>query len=290
MPHSPTGYDDPRHTLLDVLSCPHCGDRFRHEDGTLRCGAGHSFDIARHGYVGLLTGNAHAGSGDAASMVQARVAFLRAGHYAPLSATLARLAAAHCGGCRVVLDAGTGTGYYLAELLDALPGAVGLGLDTSKHALRRAGSAHPRAGAASWDVWRPLPVATRSVDLVLNVFAPRNAPEFHRVLRPHGALLVATPSPRHLAELRTAVGTLAVDEAKEERLRHALSGYFLRERTEEREYAVRLPADDLSRLVSMGPTARHLGPDELDRRIALLDGPLDVTVSFVVSVYRKIAP
>ena len=59
----------------------------------------------------------------------------------------------------LVLDAGTGTGCYLAGVLDALPAATGLGLDVSKPALRRAARAHPRAGAVLADLWRPLPVA-----------------------------------------------------------------------------------------------------------------------------------
>src|SRR5688572_30940209 len=39
-------------------------------------------------------------------------------------------------GC--ILDLGAGTGWYLARVLDRLPGRIGLALDLSKHALRRA--------------------------------------------------------------------------------------------------------------------------------------------------------
>ena len=44
--------------------------------GALRCAAGHSFDIARQGYVNLVPGRA-----DTPEMVEARDAFLRAGHF-----------------------------------------------------------------------------------------------------------------------------------------------------------------------------------------------------------------
>ncbi|MEU6683513.1 hypothetical protein [Streptomyces sp. NPDC046832] len=54
------------------------------------------------------------------------------------------------------------------------------------------------------------------------MFAPRNGPEFHRVLGPDGTLLVVTPTGRHLRELRGPVGLLAVDPRKEERLRRSL--------------------------------------------------------------------
>lgn len=109
-------------------------------------------------------------------MVQARAAFLRTGHYAPFTRALARLVAQLCPPGGTVLDAGAGTGHYLAAVSDALPSPVGLGLDTSPCALRRAARSHPRAQAAGRDIWQPLPVRSGSVDLVLNVFAPATVP------------------------------------------------------------------------------------------------------------------
>ena len=44
-------------------------------------------------------------------------------------------------------------------VLAALPDAVGLALDVSKPALRRAARAHPRAAAALADTWQRLPLA-----------------------------------------------------------------------------------------------------------------------------------
>ena len=67
-----------------LLACPVCGNRLAvAPDGSaLRCGAGHSFDRARQGYVPLLPPGHRAPSGDSAEMVADRVAFLDAGHYA----------------------------------------------------------------------------------------------------------------------------------------------------------------------------------------------------------------
>ena len=56
---------------------------------------------------------------------------------------------------------------------------------------------------------------------MLSVFGPRNAAEIRRVLAPGGALLVATPGPGHLAELRPALGLIGIDERKAERLADA---------------------------------------------------------------------
>ncbi|MGW1475442.1 putative RNA methyltransferase, partial [Streptomyces olivaceus] len=158
--------------LLDTLRCPVCGAALRPAQGALRCPTGHTFNIARQGYVSLLTG-ARALSGDDTAMVQARTRFLATGTYAPVSQVLTHLAAEAVSTRGTVLDAGCGTGYYLAGVLDRLPTARGLGLDASVQALRSAARSHERAAAASWDVFRPFPLADQAVDVVLNVFAPR---------------------------------------------------------------------------------------------------------------------
>jgi 23S rRNA (guanine745-N1)-methyltransferase len=290
MPTMPpgTGRRRPSDRLLTVLACPLCPADLERADGALRCANRHTFDIARHGYVSLLTGHRRPASADSADMVRCRGSFLRAGHYDPLARTLAELATELAPSDATVLDAGAGTGHYLAGVLDALPEALGLGLDSSAHALRAAARAHARGEAARWDVWRPWPVRTGCAHLVLNVFAPRNGPEFHRVLHPDGALLVVTPTDRHLRELQDVVGLLTVDPRKEERLRRTLEAHFTHERTEPLEYAMNLTAEDVAALVTMSPAAHHIGAAELGRRVAELetDAPARVTASFVASVHR----
>ncbi|SOR80430.1 23S rRNA (guanine(748)-N(1))-methyltransferase [Streptomyces chartreusis NRRL 3882] len=169
--HPGPGRRRPSDRLLTVLTCPLCPSGLERADGALRCAGRHTFDIARHGYVSLLTGHRRAASADSAAMVRCRASFLRAGHYDPLARALARLATELAPPDAVVLDAGAGTGHYLASVLDALPGAMGLGLDSSAHALRAAARAHARGEAAGWDVWQPWPVRSGSAHLVLNVFA-----------------------------------------------------------------------------------------------------------------------
>ncbi|MFI1827345.1 putative RNA methyltransferase [Streptomyces sp. NPDC020412] len=275
--------------MLSVLLCPVCSAPFEAVERTLRCPARHTFDIARQGYVGLLTGHRGPATADAPAMVRARTAFLNAGHYAPLATALAARATALAPTPdATLLDAGVGTGHYLAAALDALPAATGLGLDTSPHALRSAARIHPRAAAASWDVWRPLPLHTDSVHLLLNVFAPRNAPEFHRVLHPTGTLLVVTPTPTHLHELRTTLDLLNVDPTKEDRLHQTLSTTFRREDVQTLEYVIHLPAPDVLNLVTMTPSAHHISAETLHTRVAALPNPQPVTVSFTVSTFRPL--
>ena len=269
---------------LDLLRCPTCRTRRLHPHrSALRCSAGHTFDIARHGYASLLAGT-RATSGDDAAMVQARDRFLSTGTYAPIRNAAVRLAADAVSEQATVVDVGCGTGYYLAGVLDHLPGARGLGLDTSVRALRSAARAHARAAAVAWDVFRPFPLADGVADVVLDVFAPRNPAEFHRVLRPTGRLIVVRPTGRHLAELRGRLPAMVtIDPAKEQRLHRVLDPFFKAAVTELVEYHATLTRPDAVDLVAMTPSAHHVSRADLNDDGLLPD---QVTVSVLATAYR----
>ncbi|MFE5585206.1 putative RNA methyltransferase [Kitasatospora sp. NPDC056531] len=274
------------------LACPHCAQALTRHERSLRCPAGHSFDLAKQGYVSLLAGDAHTGTGDTAEMVAARADFLAAGHYRPIADALAEaasaaLAAPAAAAEGLVADLGAGTGHYLAHVLDALPGRVGAALDISKYALRRAAKAHPRIGAVVCDAWRPLPLRDASADLMLNVFAPRNGPEIRRVLRPGGTLLLVSPTARHLRELVAALGLLSVDEDKQRRIDEKLGPHLTPVEQRDVEFTLRLAPQDVRTVVGMGPSAWHTDPDRLAAALAGLPDPVEVTASVTVAGYRR---
>jgi 23S rRNA (guanine745-N1)-methyltransferase len=280
--------------ILARLRCPVCAEPLAEATaGTaraLRCPRRHSFDVARQGYVNLLAGRAPH-SGDSAEMVAARADFLAAGHYDTIAAALAATAGEIVAGsrrpaCPLVVDAGAGTGWYLAAVLAALPDAVGLALDVSKPALRRAARAHERAAAALADTWQRLPLADHSAAVLLNVFAPRNGPEFHRVLEPAGALLVVTPAADHLAELIDALGLLRVDPAKADRVAGSLGAHFTEESGTVHRTGLSLTRTEVATLVGMGPSAWHTEPARLAERIAALPEPVPVTLAVRLGVHR----
>jgi 23S rRNA (guanine745-N1)-methyltransferase len=267
--------------IVARLRCPVCREALSEFPGGLGCPAGHRFDLARQGYVNLLAGRVPA-SPDTTEMVSARSSVLAAGYFGPVADGLAAAAADLAPPDGFVADVGAGTGYYLAAVLDRLPGHLGLALDVSTPAVRRAARAHPRADAVAADTWHGLPLADGCADLVLNVFAPRNGAEFHRVLRPSGGLLVVTPRPDHLAGLEPPV---AVDSAKAERLHAALGPWFRLAGQTEHAYEVTVSGADAHRLVAMGPSARHEPPDALARRLASLPDRLTATISVTLSHY-----
>ncbi|WP_155374496.1 putative RNA methyltransferase [Catellatospora vulcania] len=279
--------------MTDALRCPVCAQPLTRTDPTLRCPNNHSFDLNKHGYVTLGTGR-KLPEGDTPAMVAARTAFLSAAHYLPLATTLTNLVDHELmarvdgvsrpqlhdqrgGTVPLVVDLGAGTGYYLAAVLDGWTQAQGLAFDVSKAALRRAAKAHPRAGAVLADTWGTLPLADDSVDLLLNVFAPRNGTQMRRVLKPGGLLVVVTPTERHLAELRERLGLLSVDPSKAERLAHELRD-FTQTGEQLLEWDLHLTATQADDLIAMGPNAFH----SQSRATA----PVTCTASVRIGTYR----
>ena len=198
-------------TGFDALLCPLDGDSLQRHDASWRCPAGHSFDIARQGYVHLLPvqNKRSRDPGDSREMVGARARFLETGFYQPLAAAVVRAAleGLPTDAPASLLDAGCGEGYYLRRLAAAAgPGhaLALLGLDISKWAVLVAARADPRP---TWVVASnaALPVPAQGIDRVLCIFGFPVYPEFARVLKPGGEVLRADPGPAHLREMREII-------------------------------------------------------------------------------------
>jgi len=174
----------------------------------------------------------------------------------------------------------------LAGVLGRFPDAVGVVLDSSPYAARRAARAHPRAVAVVADSWARLPVRDGAVDRVLVVFAPRNGPETARVLRPDGRLVVVTPAADHLGEIVGPLGLLRVDPDKAARLATSLEPHLQPVGTASFRTELGLDRAAVATLVGMGPHARHLGRTALQDALGRLIEPVRVTVSVDIATYR----
>jgi SAM-dependent methyltransferase len=271
--------------VVSALRCPVCGDTLGLSTRTASCSRGHAFDLAKQGYLNLLPSGSTGIEGDSAAMIDARVDFLGAGHYAPIRDALIKQTPAGDG---LVVEVGAGTAYYLAGVVDAVPGRIGLALDVSRYAARRAAKVDPRIGSVVCDAWRELPLQDDAARVLLNVFAPRNAAEMARVLSPRGVLLVVTPNQGHLTELIGVLGMVRVDEEKERRLAETLTGHFERLGSELVEVVMRLDHAAVERLVAMTPSARHIAGEGLAARLAVLAQPVEVTLSVTLSSWQPV--
>ena len=259
----------------DILCCPLDQLPLRQQGNGMGCENGHRFDIARQGYINLLSAGDKRSKdpGDGGDMVVARREFLEGGHYEPIADKLAELVTPLLADVPVIVDAGCGEGYYLEYLVQQIASCsraepTVVGFDISKWAVQAATRRLP----ATWMVAsnRNIPIADHCVDLLLSLFGFPAYDSFLRVLKPSGVLLLASAGPRHLLELREVIyPTVKISESRE--LQQAQAGGFSLVETITLQYTTApLSQGEIGQLLGMTP---HLfrASREGKERAALLD-------------------
>ncbi|OOV86576.1 putative RNA methyltransferase [Oceanospirillum linum] len=197
------------------LICPLDQQPLALDGGSLKCLGGHSFDIAKQGYVNLLPVQKKKSKdpGDSKEMIQARQRFLQAGLYQPISDQLNQLVSEQLelsGTDGVtILDAGCGEGYYLSRLatenqLTGMDQVELLGVDISKWGVQ---AATKYQLPITWVVGSnaQLPIESATVDLIICMFGFWQPEWFTKVLKPGGKIILAESGMDHLMELREII-------------------------------------------------------------------------------------
>ncbi|WP_301924698.1 methyltransferase domain-containing protein [Corynebacterium glaucum] len=282
--------------IVDVLADPVDLSPLRGADDFSRLvsESGHSYDVARQGYVTLAGGKGLNHDGDSLEMVQSREAFLSQGYFAPFVEAVTEAVedvletSAPDVAEPVILEVGAGTGYYLSHTLDTVEGSRGVGLDISVPAAKHLAKSHPRVGAVVADVWERIPLIDGSAHAITVIFAPRNPAEFRRVLVDGGEAVILTADQGHLDELREPLGILGVEEGKLERMLEQAQGYLTPVGDAELiEFPMQLEREAIAAQVGMSPSARHVDPATLRERVAALPERLEVTARAQLIRLRK---
>src|SRR5262249_36509146 len=155
------------------------------------CPRGHSFDLAREGYLNLLQVQDRRSSspGDSKEAVAARRRLLDGGFGRPLlDPLLALVAEISPPRGSAVLDVGCGEGTFLAAVAERFR-LEGAGVDISTPAIEAAAKRHPGLQWVVANADRGLPFSDGSFRVVMTIAGRRNAPELRRVLEPGGRLI-----------------------------------------------------------------------------------------------------
>ena len=262
------------------LICPICSNPLTRQDRSYVCPGRHSFDIARQGYVNLLTvQQKHSlNPGDTREQVLSRRSFLEAGFYTPISDALIENAR-ELGITGAILDAGCGEGWYSARLAEAL-GAELVGFDISKEAVRCAAAKYKghtwlTATAAH------IPVPDRSADLVMSLFAVTLPEEFSRVLKAGGYYFQVLACQDHLLGLKSIIYPEL--KLKEKDSIPELPGFELVKSLPIR-FTFTVEGEQIQNLFSMTPHVFRIGKEGAER----LNNTeiLTDTASCVLNIYR----
>jgi 23S rRNA (guanine745-N1)-methyltransferase len=273
-----------------ILRCPVCRLELAPAHRSLACSSGHSFDIARTGYVNLLSGRRGLPSagGDARQRILRRASFLDRGHFDFISGAIVHHLETKTrpdfGPEFYILDAGCGTGHHLVATGNLLRAAGanwhGLGIDISKEAISFA-SRHTQSSAfAVSDIWQDWPVRTTSVDLLISIFAPRNFKEMARVLCADGLLALAYPGPSHLVELRREFPMLGIPAQKSARYVEAARKQFVHTSIQYHRGRAILSRDEILDATLMGPSANKVIDQVSSTEISSMEVTFDIEILF----------
>nr|WP_276561717.1 methyltransferase domain-containing protein [Bacillus sonorensis] len=193
-----------------MFQCPMCAAEMTVADRkSLICKIGHTFDIARQGYVNVMT-HSPAVKYDK-GLFEARRTIAGSGFFEPLCEALAdriKRAGLPAGKTVKILDAGCGEGSHLARITEELQirsgrRLLGVGMDLSKAGIIAAASQDREAIWCVADLANA-PFRNRSMDVILSILSPSNYAEFKRLVSDDGIVIKVIPKSGYLQELREA--------------------------------------------------------------------------------------
>jgi len=251
------------------------------------CKNKHHFDIAKEGYLNLLPAQ-HKKSknpGDSRAMMRSRRHFLEAGFYLPMAKAIATLIDQYRTENSImhILDMGCGEGYYSRQIeahchqrdiLDCH------GIDIAKNAILAAAKKQPNAHFVVASSKR-MPYADNYFDLLLRVYAPSNNTEIKRLLKTNGHLLLVTPGPRHLWQLKEFI----YKEVKEHNIEISLPKGFEQIKSQRIHYKIQPDQEQRMALLQMTPYAWR-ATNEIQNNIQCANG-LEIETDFILTLAIK---
>ncbi len=257
-----------------MLVCPICREKLVKEKHCFTCVNGHSFDVAKQGYVNMSRKQKKL-QGDNVEMVHARTAFLEKGYY-DFMRQFVRHKIEELGIHRLV-DTGCGQGYYTGLFSQSVDSCIGM--DMSKSAIKYA-AGHDKKSMYLVSSIFSMPIADGSVDGVTSLFVPEATSEVHRILEEDGYWIVVGPGKRHCWELKEVLYDEVYEnkvEIKEKKGFECISVDTISD--------CRV-VDGVWDLLEMTPY-RYRSPQKGLDKVRVLDS-LEVTFEFVIEVWRKV--
>ncbi|HZX46513.1 MAG TPA: methyltransferase domain-containing protein [Clostridia bacterium] len=278
---------------LNLFRCPLCGGKMSMVGGkSIICAKNHCFDLAKRGYVNLLTSPVKTEYDK--EMLESRSIIIRSGLFDPLTDKLAGLILDHARGLDAdgigILDAGCGEGSHLARVIQSIKGhsnrrVAGVGIDISKEGIQIASREYPSITWCVADLAK-VPFKDGSFDVVLNILSPANYAEFKRLLTGDGTLIKVVPGSGYLMELRELFyRSTGKEKYSNERVIAHFEENFNTAGTWDILYSIPVEKHNLEHLIRMTPLS--WGAAEKNITEALKKGIDSITVDLTVILGKK---
>ena len=264
---------------MEILLCPVCKSELKQLERSFVCEKGHCFDIAKEGYVNLITGSKSGDlKGDNKDMARSRKAFLDKGYFRDLSDALCNIIESI--NAENILDICCGEGYYAEEIAGKLNCSV-YGFDLSKEMIRLAAKRKSKAEFFVANMAN-IPIADNSIDCAIHLFAPFCEREFMRVIKPGGYLISVCPGAKHLWEMKAAIYEKPYENEEDS---PDLPGFSLDKTINAGDYITLADNSDIDALFKMTPYYYHTSTQDKAKLLTL--DTLTTRVDFYIRIYRK---
>lgn len=267
--------------MSDII-CPVCGNILKNHNNRYQCDNNHCFDIAREGYVNLITGKRKSGDrmGDNKDMALSRKRFLEKGYFSPLKDEIIKVIKEQGKDDPVVCDICCGEGWYSDEIIKEVPCRMYC-FDLSKEMVRLAAKRKNGATCFVANLSR-IPLRDACTDIGFHLFAPFHEKEFSRIIKDNGIILTAVAGENHLYEIKEILYDTPYKNDEEPPVTQSL---VLKEKRKVSGKIELFSKEDIDALFRMTPY--YYRTDEKDKAKLEAFDRLSVTVEFVIYIYSK---
>jgi 23S rRNA (guanine745-N1)-methyltransferase len=270
---------------MSTLSCPNCQSILQRREKVFNCQNGHSFDVAKDGYINLLLPNQKKkpNPGDNKIMMNARETFLSKGHYDFLIDFIeSSIKSNHKSSDTLtnktnLIDLGCGTGYYTRNLFRESE-VNKIGIDISKSGVSIASRKDKYSTYVVSSIF-DIPIADNTIDTIVNIFSPLSIDEVKRVLKPGGYFYKVIPAEDHMNEIASLVYDEFIPHQSSVETDLSNDSELQIIKVEKLEQKLTFADENLYNLIAMTPYLYKFDKDILDQLKELL-----VTISFKVII------
>jgi len=274
---------------VNIFRCPICEMRMNIRDSKdMICAKGHCFNLAKKGYINLLSRPIKTEYNTA--MFRSRNRICVGGFFDPIldyiSDWILRKIDTYNLKNIKVLDAGCGEGSLLGQVVRDVErrSAVdlsGVGIDISKEGILVAAKGYFDIIWCVADLAN-LPFLNGQFDVILNILSPANYAEFARTLKGEGVLIKVIPGSNYLKELREILYDGTDKETySNERVVELYSKNFKILHSEDIMYSKTLSKQDLIHFVEMTPLSWAAADERIKQALVEMN---DITVDFTVII------